>query len=177
MSISRFWHKIFCLRMEAGISAGELRRSRETCDGLRHGQTGPIKGRLCSRFWIQFCPILDVSLDIIEHTIIDDNRGGKRPQTRFWILGDFVQSGFYHDFRFHNRGQKRRDNPHRFDRFEDYRRPNTMVGVLTVPLKGSGYLFVRRYGLTDSHSVNMGVRNRSETSSLQPSRGLPNLGC
>jgi hypothetical protein len=27
-------------------------------------------------------------------------------------LGDFAQSGFYHDFRFHNRRQNRCDNPH-----------------------------------------------------------------
>ena len=62
-----------------------LDRLRTFSVSNRHGQTRPIKGRLSSRFWIRFFPILDVSLDIIEHTVIDDNRGEKRPQTRFWI--------------------------------------------------------------------------------------------
>jgi hypothetical protein len=69
------------------LSGGKIAYSPCSYRGLgpnnRHGQTRPIEGRLCPRFWIRFCPILNVSLDIIEHTIIDDNRGGKRPQTRF----------------------------------------------------------------------------------------------
>lgn len=41
-----------------------------------------------------------IGLIIIEHTIIEDNRGGKRPQARFRILGEFVQCGFTTIFAF-----------------------------------------------------------------------------
>jgi hypothetical protein len=55
-------------------------------------------GDLCL---VRFCIIFDVSLDVVERTIIDDNRGAKQPQIRFWISDDFwLQRGFHYDFAF-----------------------------------------------------------------------------
>jgi hypothetical protein len=58
----------------SGSEVGDQNRSTNVTLGtVKLGRLGEIRGRLSSRFSSRFCIIFDVSLDVVERAMIDDN--------------------------------------------------------------------------------------------------------